>query len=151
MIRKWTKRFLFVAASIAFLAWGIGERVFPHFGRAYPTRLIMLDFRNGGFILRWIENRHARIPTPNEWSHWEWSLKGYASLIWHSGNSGYRMTTVEAKLLPLCAMLACYPCLSFCRDIIRRHRRRKSNQCLRCGYNLTGLTESRCPECGEET
>ena len=61
MIRKWTKRFLFVAASIAFLAWGIGERVFPHFGRAYPTRLIMLDFRNGGFILRWIENSAAEL------------------------------------------------------------------------------------------
>ena len=30
----------------------------------------------------------------------------------------------------------------------RRRRRRVRNQCLDCGYNLTGLIETRCPECG---
>lgn len=30
----------------------------------------------------------------------------------------------------------------------RRLRRKKRNECLECGYNLTGLVEPRCPECG---
>ena len=30
----------------------------------------------------------------------------------------------------------------------RRRKRKKLGLCLKCGYNLTGLTEQRCPECG---
>jgi hypothetical protein len=30
----------------------------------------------------------------------------------------------------------------------RRHYRRRHNLCLTCGYNLTGNTSGRCPECG---
>ena len=36
------------------------------------------------------------------------------------------------------------------RDSIRERRRlhrKKRNECLECGYNLTGLIEPRCPEC----
>ena len=31
----------------------------------------------------------------------------------------------------------------------RRLSRRDRGLCRRCGYNLTGLTQPRCPECGE--
>ncbi len=34
---------------------------------------------------------------------------------------------------------------------LRARRRRDCNQCIHCGYNLTGLPEPRCPECGETT
>ena len=30
-----------------------------------------------------------------------------------------------------------------------RRKRKKLGLCLKCGYNLKGLTEMRCPECGE--
>ena len=33
---------------------------------------------------------------------------------------------------------------------LRRFRRRRKGLCLTCGYNLTGLTENRCPECATE-
>ena len=42
--------------------------------------------------------------------------------------------------------VALYPMLPF----VRRRWRRKRNLCVVCGYNLTGLTEPRCPECGTE-
>jgi hypothetical protein len=45
-------------------------------------------------------------------------------------------------------LFAAYPALAFLRGPLRRYRRRKRGLCVRCGYNLTGLTESRCPECG---
>lgn len=35
------------------------------------------------------------------------------------------------------------------RDIRRRHTRGATRHCQSCGYNLTGLHEPRCPECGE--
>ena len=46
-------------------------------------------------------------------------------------------------------VLAAYPTLAFIRGPVRRWRRRKRGLCVQCGYNLTGLTEPRCPECGE--
>jgi hypothetical protein len=33
---------------------------------------------------------------------------------------------------------------------VRRYLRKRGGRCLRCGYQLRGLTESRCPECGRE-
>ncbi len=45
-------------------------------------------------------------------------------------------------------LLAFYPTITFIRGPMCRRRRRKQGHCLTCGYNLTGLTEPRCPECG---
>ncbi len=46
-------------------------------------------------------------------------------------------------------LFAAYPTLAFIRGPVRRWRRRKRGLCIHCGYNLTGLTEPRCPECGQ--
>lgn len=32
----------------------------------------------------------------------------------------------------------------------RSYRRRRKGLCVNCGYNLTGLSEQRCPECGSQ-
>lgn len=46
--------------------------------------------------------------------------------------------------------LSC-PTLAFIRGPLRRYRRRRKGLCLKCGYNLTGNTSGRCPECGRPT
>ena len=40
--------------------------------------------------------------------------------------------------------------LYFCHPLYyyRRRKRKKLGLCVKCGYNLKGLTELRCPECG---
>ena len=52
--------------------------------------------------------------------------------------------------MPLLAF-SIYPAVAFIRGPLRRRRRRKRGLCVKCGYNLTGLPEPRCPECGEAT
>jgi hypothetical protein len=44
---------------------------------------------------------------------------------------------------------AIYPTLVLIGGPLRRRRRRGTGRCIKCGYNLTGLSEPRCPECGE--
>ena len=47
--------------------------------------------------------------------------------------------------------VCCIPMILFIRRHLRRIRqvrRLRSGCCIECGYNLTGLTEPRCPECG---
>jgi hypothetical protein len=60
---------------------------------------------------------------------------------------------VEAKGLgvqwwALFPLLMILPTGAFVRGPMRRWRRRRRGLCVECGYNLTGLTEARCPECG---
>ena len=65
----------------------------------------------------------------------------------------YAPTRYLIVYFPLWAPLllfAAYPTLALIRGPVRRWRRRKHGLCIHCGYNLTGLTEARCPECGQE-
>ncbi|MBI4719143.1 MAG: hypothetical protein HY763_15185 [Planctomycetes bacterium] len=57
--------------------------------------------------------------------------------------SGGAIAPVPAVL----TVLALYPAIAFFRGPWRRAGRRLRGECTRCGYNLTGLTEPRCPEC----
>ena len=40
------------------------------------------------------------------------------------------------------------PVIALLRGPVRRRRRRRRGQCVPCGYDLTGNTSGRCPECG---
>lgn len=74
----------------------------------------------------------------------------------HSMDAHYVAPSLGARLLlrevlapiPLLTfMLLSYPTIALARGPLRRWRRRRKGQCLKCGYSLTGLTEPRCPEC----
>jgi len=59
----------------------------------------------------------------------------------------------RSLLLPIWFVSAClcaYPIAFFVIMPLQRGRRRGPGFCLVCGYNLTGLPEPRCPECGAE-
>lgn len=48
-------------------------------------------------------------------------------------------------------LFAAYPTFVFIRGPLRRRARRKRNECILCGYNLTCNVSGVCPECGEES
>ncbi len=59
-------------------------------------------------------------------------------------NTGY----VIVPIWFLTLLILAYPFLILIRGPMRRRRRRLRNECIHCGYSLTGLIEPRCPECG---
>jgi hypothetical protein len=48
----------------------------------------------------------------------------------------------------LVLLFGLYPALAFTLRSVRLRRRRRRNQCIHCGYNLTGNVSGICPECG---
>ena len=65
-----------------------------------------------------------------------------------TSTQGVYRTHVQFPLWAPFTLLAAFPTLAFVRGPLRRWRRRKRGLCVKCGYNLTGLPEPRCPECG---
>ena len=66
---------------------------------------------------------------------------------WQDAKS-LRQTLVQIVVFPFFLLFAAYPTIVFIRGPLRRRRRHRKGLCVTCGYNLTGLTEPRCPECG---
>ncbi|MCH7873068.1 MAG: hypothetical protein IID33_15335 [Planctomycetes bacterium] len=49
----------------------------------------------------------------------------------------------------LFVLFSAHPTVTFTRASLRRRRLRRRGTCFNCNYNLTGLPEPRCPECGQ--
>ncbi len=67
-----------------------------------------------------------------------------------SGDAAGVERTVIVRLWVPVILFGVWPLLCFFRGPLRRARRRAAGRCLRCGYSLSGLSETRCPECGTE-
>ncbi len=81
------------------------------------------------------------IPTPKEARLWQF----YAKTV---GLGAVDATGVGAPFWFPAVFLALWPSVALARGPYRRHRRRKQNRCLHCGYLLTGNVSGVCPECG---
>lgn len=58
---------------------------------------------------------------------------------------------LEIPFWMLLILVAAYPIISLlCAPRRKRGWRLEHGLCLKCGYNLAGLTEPRCPECGTQ-
>ena len=104
-------------------------------------------YSNGtmGFYFRALP--HADIPWDVH-THWGFGIGRYAKLI--PGGGTYKSAEVTAPLWGPFILFGAYPTVAFIRGPLRSWRRRRQGLCVKCGYNLTGLTEPRCPECGTE-
>ncbi|MGD8452548.1 MAG: hypothetical protein PVJ57_12075 [Phycisphaerae bacterium] len=67
----------------------------------------------------------------------------------HVGIGSIDAVGVSLPFWSLFAVLLFIPLLAFVSGPVRRWRWRRQGRCLHCGYNLTGLAELRCPECGQ--
>ncbi len=146
------------------------------FAASYPDRKEILDYGDFGQILS-PSSPHERVgraisisaargtiyvallsPVDQETSvpyqhvrflGMEWHQQ--AIVITHSPDPGIpapRFCALDVPLWQPVALFGAWPFVAFVRGPLRRARRRCQGLCVRCGYNLTGLTEPRCPECG---
>ena len=67
-----------------------------------------------------------------------------------ASNARWRWWAASVPVWLVVALLFVYPAVAFLRGPVRRRRRLRHNQCLECGYSLTGNMTGRCPECGTD-
>jgi hypothetical protein len=61
----------------------------------------------------------------------------------------WRYATVRLPVWIPVLLLFIHPAIAFVRGPVLRHRRWRRNQCLECGYDVTGSPSGICSECGE--
>lgn len=61
----------------------------------------------------------------------------------------WRYATVRIPVWIPVLLLFIHPAVAFVQGPVLRHHRWRRNQCLECGYDLTGSASGICSECGE--
>jgi hypothetical protein len=165
MIRKAIIILLTLAAVGTIAAWVVShtvqaidvdkDTVAYSYGRDYsfleptdPNEGMWLRVAVSGGTLhlnRWNSNAPRRVPASRRWRLLRFS---FVTGAYTGTKPPYSFWLLEVPLWCPIVLFAAYPVLAFIRGPVRRYRRRKRGLCTRCGYNLTGLTEPRCPECG---
>ena len=106
------------------------------------------DFVGFGFGQDRVEMPDVVSPFPS--SFFRGAGGAMLSLIPGSGATAGLERTLDFRFWALAILFGVWPVWCFFRGPLRRARRRAAGCCPPCGYNLTGLIEPRCPECGTE-
>ncbi|UCC30822.1 MAG: hypothetical protein JSU86_00815 [Phycisphaerales bacterium] len=91
----------------------------------------------------------AATPARQTWEAMGFGYDAFTS--WPLGAQGAQDTyerVMYCQLWYVGVVLAFCPSITFVRGSLQCRRRQKRGLCVKCGYNLTGLPEPRCPECG---
>ena len=151
---RWT-----LAAILSLCAFWIGASTLASFRTGKPVHLYRSPLQSSSFMAvadRW----QIRL--------WHWSYQGTAATgskktgalggfayEFSNKQAGNGLTLVTLKL-SVPSILAFVPAFGFpvlvvLRRPLRRWRRWRNGLCLKCGYDLSGAPEPRCPECGTVT
>lgn len=96
---------------------------------------------------------HTSISSPSPWwwdehTPFDWHYVAYGfhwRVVLHKDNGGILIR------IPLwIPAIVCTWVLILCNPSVLRRKRKKHGLCLQCGYDLTGNTTGKCPECGQE-
>ena len=108
---------------------------------------LRVDTCTGRFWLRLSVGIQAGAPV--QASKVLWRGLGYERWKWTtSSRTEYEVSEIAAPIGLLAIAFIAYPLFAFARGPLRRYRRRRRNQCIKCGYDLTGNVSGVCPECG---
>lgn len=109
-----------------------------------------LGYPGGHDPTAWIGLKVSYEPVPREIIR----LRAYQGSISILYDSGF-LCKLRQRTLPIWLLLiifVAYPMLWLTtHGPLRRYRRRRRNQCVKCGYDLTGNVSGVCPECGHRT
>jgi len=122
-------------------------------GRNHPVNLLSWSDRLGVYDI-WYRNGYFGYGSHSGDGFGIYDPYRNDSWLWYRdfGNRpGFWSTEIHVPAWAVLFVLALYPTIWLASKRFVRHRRRKRNECIRCGYSLTGLPEPRCPECGNKS
>ena len=145
-------------ACVAILSLGlILSPVFDRFdnGAAFFSGKVRVSLRDD--ILHFSRETFSIGQTPYERHALgvPWAIE-YTRFVSHGffslprGRPVVRGWRLDIHLWVVSLVCGAYPLLTLVHGPVRRWRRRRNGQCVRCGYNLFGNETGMCPECGNK-
>ena len=136
-IAKWTALALFVVLAFFCGPWG-----FVRFGGATPVVGI-----GGGYVWKQDSPDMAWLPTLGPRVEWFYGTNGWPSSWFGLPWSGTRSITAGSWQFDIKPFVLLFGAAAVVLWLVERRCRPRPGRCA-CGYDLTGNTSGRCPECG---
>ncbi len=149
------RRLIITALTLASVCTGALSLLSLRSGIRYDVpiagnRSLMLSFYQAKATAGiWTNRDHPRAPRGFFFT--ETVLRPFTALHSQRGVITWQLQFITVPAWVYLPILAVWPVVAFLRGPHLRRRRRKRGLCVDCGYNLFGLPEPRCPECGLPT
>ena len=142
MLRKTLTILSLIGLLFSVGLWGLS---YFHVTYSSPASRLTVDAGSGGIVVQHFPEPESVDCLPESGWHFE-GFGGFATQVrpFWDGEIGFFSIPLWIPTVLFGSTFA-YRAL----PIHRRRKRKKLGLCQKCGYNLKGLTELRCPECGE--